>query len=273
MQPRSRGRSSARRLSLSDNTGDEIRADVLTALLGKRSWHAAVGERAVGRRCDRACAGAKSATGIVGLEDAGASGRRCLAPLPATSSCHPRMRADALLPFMHQTAVMLDIRDTDQVVAALRSARTGFEKGAPAPRAADDVLRYLTVALADSGPLELGMKSERWLDAVASAERRQMHLAQDSSWARLQVKRSNLELERLFRRASPLYRIDAAVTIFGAAILLGIFPPALIGSGIDEPGSLTHESGNFRVVRTRDWCGRGWTTHDPPVSAGSSRRV
>lgn len=43
----------APRLLKSDNTGDEIRADVLTALLGKRSWHAAAGERAVGRRNDR----------------------------------------------------------------------------------------------------------------------------------------------------------------------------------------------------------------------------
>jgi hypothetical protein len=46
----SRARAAVR--PVSDNTGDERRADVLTALLGQPSWHAGAGERALGRQRD-----------------------------------------------------------------------------------------------------------------------------------------------------------------------------------------------------------------------------
>jgi hypothetical protein len=60
-----------------------------------------------------------------------------------------------------------DLRAPDRILVELADARRQFEKGAAAPVAVRDRLVELAGALADSGPLELGVSPRRWLRAQA----------------------------------------------------------------------------------------------------------
>ena len=53
---------------------------------------------------------------------------------------------------------MVDVRDRDDTVAAIRRVRRRFERGAPPPLAAVELLEELRAGLADSGPFEVGGK-------------------------------------------------------------------------------------------------------------------
>jgi hypothetical protein len=53
------------------------------------------------------------------------------------------------------------LRAPDRVLAELANTRRRFEKGAAAPVAVRDRLVELADALADSGPLELGVSPQR----------------------------------------------------------------------------------------------------------------
>ena len=68
-----------------------------------------------------------------------------------------------------QTSVMVDVRKPALVVASLREAPERFEKGGTVPVAVSRLLGEVADALADSGPLELGVSPRRWLRAQARA--------------------------------------------------------------------------------------------------------
>jgi len=105
------------------------------------------------------------------------------------------------VPLGRQTLVMVDIRNADAMVAALCDARRRFEKGGPVPCAAAALLRDVADAFADSGPLDLGLTSESWVEAIASVDRGMASLAEDSSSkTTLEVKRSLKELQSCFAR-------------------------------------------------------------------------
>jgi hypothetical protein len=95
--------------------------------------------------------------------------------------------------------VMIDICDAATMVTRLREAERQFEKGAPVPHAASELLDELLDALADSGPLELHVTPEAWLGSIRSAERG-IAAADDGSSPKSvrRAKRSIRELKRLF---------------------------------------------------------------------------
>jgi hypothetical protein len=65
---------------------------------------------------------------------------------------------------------MVDIRDRPTVLAASPEARGRCEEGVPPPAMVGALLNELAGALADSGPSELGVPPEVWLDALAAAD-------------------------------------------------------------------------------------------------------
>jgi hypothetical protein len=65
---------------------------------------------------------------------------------------------------------MVDVLDAKPMFIRLRDAQGRFERGAPVPLAARELLDELVDALADSGPLELQVTPEAWLASIKSAE-------------------------------------------------------------------------------------------------------
>lgn len=104
------------------------------------------------------------------------------------------IRASATLPFV------IDVRDSKAVLGRLRRAERAFERGAPVPIAARELLDELADALADSGPLELRASTSCWLSGVDSA-RTGAEAANDSEQPRKAVRharKSIRELKALF---------------------------------------------------------------------------
>ena len=58
---------------------------------------------------------------------------------------------------------MIDVRRPEDVLDRIQHARRRFEKGGQVPNATRELIVELTDALADSGPLELGISAGRWL--------------------------------------------------------------------------------------------------------------
>jgi hypothetical protein len=92
---------------------------------------------------------------------------------------------------------MIDIRDKKQVLAALRQAKRSFEKGAPVPYEARELLDELAEALAGTGPFELGVSSCRWLERIDWAKRG-LAAANDHSSAKA-VRRTRAAIHELTR--------------------------------------------------------------------------
>ena len=67
-----------------------------------------------------------------------------------------------------QTGHVVDLRAPDRVLAELADARRQFEKGGPTPVVVRDRLLELADALADSGPLELGLSPRRWVETQST---------------------------------------------------------------------------------------------------------
>jgi hypothetical protein len=65
---------------------------------------------------------------------------------------------------------MVDVLDAKAMLARLHDAQRRFEKGAPVPLAARELLDELVDALADSGPLELQVSPGAWLASIKSAQ-------------------------------------------------------------------------------------------------------
>lgn len=65
---------------------------------------------------------------------------------------------------------MVDVLDAKPMFIRLRDAQGRFERGAPVPLAARELLDELVDALADSGPLELQVTPGAWLAGIKSAE-------------------------------------------------------------------------------------------------------
>ena len=95
---------------------------------------------------------------------------------------------------------MIDVRDGDALLGRLRQAERAFERGAPVPIAARELLDELADVLADSGPLELGVTASRWLSSVESARQgaEAGHDAEQSRKAVRLAKKSIRELKPLF---------------------------------------------------------------------------
>ena len=72
---------------------------------------------------------------------------------------------------VEQTGPVIDVRDPERVLAAIEDASRRFEKGGRVPNATRQLLVELADALADSGPLELGISARRWVRAVERARR------------------------------------------------------------------------------------------------------
>jgi hypothetical protein len=95
---------------------------------------------------------------------------------------------------------VIDVRDGDAVLGRLRQAERAFERGAPVPSAARELLDELADVLADSGPLELGVTAWLWLSGVESAREGSEagHDAEQSRKAVRLAKKSIRELKPLF---------------------------------------------------------------------------
>jgi hypothetical protein len=127
---------------------------------------------------------------------------------------------------------MIDLRDRNGVVARLRDAARRFERGAPVPVAVREFLPELTDALSDSGPLELGVTSGEWLDAVGAAERVVASAGvKPSSKTTRTAKRSLLELERFFSDTSTWH--SKIVGVFGLAVLIAV-PIGIVAGSHDK---------------------------------------
>lgn len=132
-----------------------------------------------------------------------------------------------------QTLIMVDVSDRGAIVAALRDAQRRFEKGAPVPRVAEELLRELADALANSGPSELGVTSEAWLAAVDAAALGIANTdAEPPSPTVRRAKRSLRKLDLFFRRKHTWG--DYLLLLLAVAIVIG--PPiAIVVSSHDKP--------------------------------------
>jgi len=97
---------------------------------------------------------------------------------------------------------VIDVRDGNAVLGGLRHAERAFERGAPVPSATRELLDELADALADSGPLQLGVTASRWLSGIDSARQgaEAGHDAEPSRKAVRRTKKSIRELKPLFGR-------------------------------------------------------------------------
>ena len=104
----------------------------------------------------------------------------------------------------NQTAHMVDLRAPDQVLAELADARRQFEKGAAAPVAVPDRFVELADALADSGPLELGVSPRRWVRTQGTMRATVAALQQSPNGplSATQAKEAMGRLRRLMRLAA-----------------------------------------------------------------------
>jgi hypothetical protein len=101
---------------------------------------------------------------------------------------------------------MLDMRDRDVVVAKLCDAQRRFERGGPVPLVARELLHDLADALADSGPLELDVTAESWLNAVRAVDRGVSSADADPSTKTVRrAKRALRSLERFFGSKKELF--------------------------------------------------------------------
>ena len=126
---------------------------------------------------------------------------------------------------------MIDIRDRDVTVANLRDAQRRFERGAPVPVVARELLRELADALTDSGPLELDVTAEKWLKAVRSADRgAESADANPSPKTVRRAKRSLRELERFFAREDRWQNLMA----WGRVIVILLIPVAIVVHSHDK---------------------------------------
>ncbi len=120
---------------------------------------------------------------------------------------------------------MIDIRDANAMVTRLRGAQLRFERGAPVPRPARELLNELGEALADSGPLELDVTADKWLKAVRAAARGvETGDANPSSKTVRRTQHSLRELELFFARKDPwwLNLIGSVCGIVGLLIPVAI---------------------------------------------------
>lgn len=132
---------------------------------------------------------------------------------------------------------MLDIRDRPTVLAALREARRTVEKGGSPSVVARDLLRELAGALADSGPSELGVLPELWLDALAAADRGVASLSGGfSPTTYRQTKRSIRELQLFFgRRLTWRRAVMGWICAVYVVIFLICLPFGIVAMGNDNP--------------------------------------
>ena len=123
-----------------------------------------------------------------------------------------------------KVCAMVDVQDRDATVAAIRDVRRRFERGAPPPRAAVELLRQLHQRLADSGPFELG---HRWLRALEICQQALERAESGSSRrAARQVRWALAALEAFFAnsRWSWMWRSDPA----HETVPMVIYAPLLI---------------------------------------------
>jgi hypothetical protein len=85
-----------------------------------------------------------------------------------------------------QTVAVIDLREPDGALVTIGLARRRFEKGGSVPVAVRELLVELADALADGGPLDLGVSSGRWLRARETASRAVGQVGNDPSLRRLQ---------------------------------------------------------------------------------------
>jgi len=66
---------------------------------------------------------------------------------------------------------MIDVRDHERSLATIRDAKRRFESGGGVLTATRRLVVELADALADSGPLELGIPAKQWLQAHCRLKR------------------------------------------------------------------------------------------------------
>ena len=96
---------------------------------------------------------------------------------------------------------MIDVRESDQAIARISDAHRRFEKGGGVPNATHELLVELHDALADSGPLELGIPPRQWLRAQERMSRAVKSFGDD----RIEVQIS--DAERGLRAARRVFRL------------------------------------------------------------------
>jgi hypothetical protein len=110
--------------------------------------------------------------------------------------------------------VMVDIRDREATVAAIREAQQQFEKDAPPPAAAVELLGQLHEQLGDSGPFEFEGPSEaipafranRWGSALEISGKALERAESDSSPRAARRVRSSLAALEVFFENGPRWR-------------------------------------------------------------------
>jgi hypothetical protein len=99
-----------------------------------------------------------------------------------------------------QNALPIDVRKPEVVLRKITDATRRLEKGGSARSAAQELAAELFDAVADSGPLELGISPRSWLRAQAKAGswKRTLRFAADADTPA--VRRALADLRRIFRR-------------------------------------------------------------------------
>jgi hypothetical protein len=106
-----------------------------------------------------------------------------------------------------QTTRVIDVRETEAVLAKLAEARRRFEKGAGVPIAVLDLLVELDAAIAHSGPFELGVSPDDWVriqTRMSGSIESLNDAAAEESAAR--ARKALRQLQRLFKRGRRLRR-------------------------------------------------------------------
>ncbi len=121
---------------------------------------------------------------------------------------------------------MIDVRNAPAMVNRLGDAHRRFEKGGPVPRVARVLLEELVDALAESGPLELGLTSGTWLRGIDAAERGIAAASQRAS--RKSVRRAKQAVGELKEVFGGTTRANCVLVPIALVIALFLLPFLLV---------------------------------------------
>ncbi len=137
-----------------------------------------------------------------------------------------------------ETTGVIDLREPEDVAVALDRARGSLERGAEVPREVSTLLVEIADALADTGPLEIGVSARDWERAAAAADQTLDRVGDESSRRRRDsVPR---ELRKLSRRLRKLH--GGAVCSLDAGLRVLALHPNQVAAALVTAGGQRSKS-------------------------------